>query len=77
MIYMINSFEFQETNVSFSLDTNNEPKNRKLEKTTQLIQIVSDKSNQWLLFAWKSHTTLFVDHKGKVINIILSKTFIS
>ena len=43
MIYKINSFEFEETDVSFSLNTNNKPKSRKLEKTIRLIQIVSDK----------------------------------
>ena len=33
MIYVINSLEFQETNVSFSLNTNKKPKSRKLDKT--------------------------------------------
>ena len=51
MIYAINSFEFQETNVSLSLNTNNKPKSRKLQKTIPLIQIFSDKLSQWLLFA--------------------------
>ena len=41
MIYMINSFEFQGTSVSFSLNANSKPKSRKLEKTIPLIQIVS------------------------------------
>ena len=36
--------------------------------------IVSDNVGQWLLFAWKSHTTLYIDHKGNVINFILHKT---
>ena len=69
MIYIINSFEFRETNVSFSLDTNNKPESRKLERTIPLIQIVFDKLNrQWLFFL---HTTLYTDHKGKVINSTL------
>ena len=46
MIYMIDSFEFQETEVSFSLKTNCKPKTRKLEKAIPLIQIASDKLNQ-------------------------------
>ena len=46
MIYMISSFEFQGTNVSFGLDTNNNPKSRKFEGTIPLIQIVSDKLNR-------------------------------
>ena len=45
MIYMINFFEFQETNVSFSLKTICKPKSRKLEKTIRLILIASDKSS--------------------------------
>ena len=54
MIYVMNSFEFQETDVSFSLKTNCKPKSRKLEKTIPpLIQIASGKLNQWLRFAWK------------------------
>ena len=48
---MINSFEFQETSISFSLYRNNKPKGRKLERTIPLIQIVSDKLSQWLLFS--------------------------
>ena len=72
---MINSFEFQESNVSFSLNTNNKPKSRKLEKTILLIQIFSDKLGQIeLLFAWKEHTTFYIDHECKVINFILNKT---
>ena len=39
MIYISNPFEFQETDVSFSLKTNCKPKSRKLEKTIPLIQI--------------------------------------
>ena len=43
MIYMINSFEFQETNFSSSLKANYKLKIRKLEKTVPLIRIASDK----------------------------------
>ena len=57
MIHMINSFEFQETNVnvSSSLKTNYKPKSRKLEKTIPIIQIAMEKLDQCLLFAcpWK------------------------
>ena len=53
MIYMINSFEFQETDGFQSLKTNYKAKSRKLEKTIPLIQIALDKLNQWLLIAWK------------------------
>ena len=45
MIYMINSFDFQEPDVSFSLKTNCDLEIRKLEKTVPLIQIDSDKLN--------------------------------
>ena len=37
MIYMINSFEFQETDGFYSLKTNYKHKSRKLEKTISLI----------------------------------------
>ena len=53
MIYMINSFECQENDFSFSLNTNEKPKSTKLEKTILLIQIFSDRLSQWLLFVWK------------------------
>ena len=43
MVYMINPYEFQETDASFSLDTNNKRKSRQFEKTIPLIQIISDK----------------------------------
>ena len=51
MIYMINSFEFQETNRFHSLKTSYKPKKRKSEKTIPLIQTALDKLNEWLLFA--------------------------
>ena len=41
MVYMTNSFGFQDTNISFSLNINNKPQSNKLQKAT--IQIVSDK----------------------------------
>ena len=49
IIYVIDSFEFQETNVPFSLNTNNKPISRKLEKTIPLIKTFSYKISQWLL----------------------------
>ena len=61
MIYMINSFEFQKTSVSFSLKTNCKPKSRKkLEKTMTLIQIASDTLNQWLLHVCMEITKHFI-----------------
>ena len=53
MIYLINSFEFQEINDFYSLKTNFKPKSKKVKKTIPLIQIASEKLNQWLLFEWK------------------------
>ena len=51
MNYTISSFEFQETGDSFSLKINCKPESRKLEKTIPLIQVASDKLDQWLLFS--------------------------
>ena len=53
MIYIINFVEFQETDVSFSSNTNDKPDSIKFETTVPLIEIVSDKLGQWFLFAWK------------------------
>ena len=39
MVCMINFFEFQKTDVSFSINTNNKAKSSRLEKTMSLIQI--------------------------------------
>ena len=41
-----------------------------------IVQIVSDKLSQSLLFVWKSHTTLYINHKGNVINFIWNNTAI-
>ena len=70
MIYTINSFEFQETDVFLSLNTNNKPKKRKLEKIIALFQTVSEKLSQWLPFVWRSlFTPLYISaSKVKSLN---------
>ena len=70
MIYMINSFELEETNVPSSLKTNCKTKSIESEKRILLIQIASDKLKPVVAVCMEKHTILYIDHKGKVINAI-------
>ena len=75
MVYMINSFEFLESDAHYSLNTKYKPRSRELEKTMPLIQIVSAKLQLVVAVCMKiTYHFMYIDHEGKIISLILNKT---
>ena len=68
MIYMINSFEFQETNGFYSLKTKYKPKSRKLEKTIPPDSNCLRQIRPVAAVCMEITHHLHIDHNGKVIS---------